>query len=64
MFRDVPHEDEGISKIIEAISVDQWAWIDVYVEAEIPLFQEKKVEEQMNELWHKGLHQLQKYASE
>lgn len=64
VFRDVPHENDGISNIIEAVSDDQWAWIDVYVESEIQLDQGKKVEEQIGDLWHKGLCQLQKYASE
>ncbi|MGG0936979.1 hypothetical protein ABHN11_12825 [Brevibacillus centrosporus] len=64
VFKDIPTDNEGIPRIIEALSMDQWAWIDVYVEAEIPLIQEKKVEEQVNDLWYRGLHLLQKYASE
>ncbi|MGG1940405.1 hypothetical protein ABFY57_12015 [Paenibacillus polymyxa] len=64
VFREVPDEDAGISKIIEAVSHDQWAWIDVYIEFEISLIQGEAVEEQVNEIWYKGLHQLQKYASE
>lgn len=64
VFREVPDEDVGISKIIEAVSNDQWAWIDVYIEFEIPFIQGETVEEQVNEIWYKGLHQLQKYASE
>jgi len=64
VFKAVPHENEGITKIIEAVSNDPWAWIDVYVEVEMPVSQSKKIEEQINDLWYKGLHQLHKYISE
>jgi|HigsolmetaAR203D_1030402.scaffolds.fasta_scaffold18071_1 hypothetical protein len=64
IFKVIPPDEDGIGRIIEVLSENQWTWLDVYVEVEIPLMQEKKVEAQVNELWYKGLHLLQKYASE
>jgi hypothetical protein len=61
VLKSVPSDTEGIGKIIDAISVEQWAWVDVHFGVGTPL--NSYTEEQIKELWFKGLFKLQKYAS-